>query len=135
MTDPTRRIDRARPVPPARGPKRERPIPEAAVPPVAGATFDGIPASPPDEVLEQIDAARGQLDALHARGAAVEFETGADSRVRAVLVEADGTRRELAASELFDVVAGRGTDPAAGSSTVADDDPDDAPAPHFDGKA
>lgn len=127
MSDSSSPIDRASRVPPTAPTdhRRERPPvaePEAA--PVEAASFDGIPASPPDEVLAEIDAAMGRLEDLRADGVSVAF--GSTGRIE--LVGDDGARREIKPGELFDVVDGRrAADPSTpGTSTAVDRD---APVP------
>lgn len=113
MTDSSRPIERASRVPPTAPTDHRRERPAVDEPATAradeAATFDGIPASPPDEVLAEIDAAIGRLDELRADGVSVAFGDGG----RIELVGDDGRRREIAASELFEVVEGkRAADPS-----------------------
>lgn len=126
-SNPIDRTPRVLPITPPGSPRRERPaVDEVAAPPVDAATFDGIPASPPDDVLAEIDAAMGRLEDLRDRGVSVTFDVGAGSGARIELVDDDGTRREIGGTELFDVVSGR----RAGEVDPSPDPgpgPDDAP--------
>lgn len=122
-SSPIDRTPRVAPITPPGSPGRERPaVDEPAARPVDAATFDGIPASPPDEVLAEIDAAMGRLQELRDRGVSVTFDVGAGSGARIELVDDDGARREIGGSELFDVVSGR-------RSAEATAPPDAAPGP------
>lgn len=133
MSDSPSPIDRASRVLPTAPTdhRRDRPaVQEPAVAPAEeAATFDGIPASPPDEVLAEIGEAMARLEALRADGVSVAFGDGG----RIELVGDDGTRREIPASELFDVVEGRR---AADPSPPADPPPADGERPaHVDREA
>lgn len=124
MSDPIDRTDRTTriaPATPLEGRRRERaPVEDLPVPAQEAATFDGIPASPPDDVLAEVDAAMAHLEALRAAGTSVAFETG-ESGLRIELVGEDGTRREIGAAELFDVASGRATAPAVPAEEPAGD--------------
>lgn len=64
-----------------------------------------IPASPPDELLAELDAAAGVLDELSSR--AVELTLGMDDRsgrLRIELVD-EGESRRLSPRELFALLA------------------------------
>lgn len=133
MSDSPSPIDRASRVPPTAPTdhRRERPaVDEAATTPAEeAATFDGIPASPPADVMAEVDAAIGRLEELRADGVSVEFGAGGTIE----LVGDDGTRRSVPASELFEVVEGRR---AADPSPPAEPGTADAPAPaHVDREA
>ncbi|CAB4931574.1 unannotated protein [freshwater metagenome] len=134
MSDPidlTDRTTRIAPAAPLEGRRRERsPVEDAPVSAQEAASFDGIPASPPDDVLAEVDAAMAHLEALRAAGASVSFETGA-SGLRIELVGENGTRREIGAAELFDVASGRAPDPA----DPAEDPARDGAAAHVDREA
>jgi hypothetical protein len=115
MSDPIDRTDRTTriaPAAPLEGRRRERsPVEDAPASLEEAATFDGIPASPPDDVLAEVDAAMAHLEALRAAGTSVSFETG-EAGLRIELVGGDGTRRAIGAAELFDVASGRAPAPA-----------------------
>lgn len=129
--DPTDRTTRITPAAPLEGRRRERaPVEDAPVPAREAATFDGIPASPPDDVLAEVDAAMEHLEALRAAGTSVSFETGA-SGLRIELVGDDGVRREIGAAELFDVASGR----APGSTAPPEEPAQDPAASHVDREA
>ena len=134
-TSPIDRTPRVAPLTPPGAPRRERPaVDETDQRPVDAATFDGIPASPPDEVLAEIDAAMGRLEELRDRGVSVTFDVGAGSGARIELVGEDGARREIGGTELFDVVSGRSTgDAAPPSDATPGSGPGDAP--HVDREA
>lgn len=134
-SSPIDRTPRVAPVTPPGPARQERPaVDEPAARPVDAATFDGIPASPPDEVLAEIDAAMSRLEELRDRGVSVTFDVGAGSGARIELVGDDGARREIGGSELFDVVSGRRSGDAA---PPADADPgvDTDDLPHVDREA
>lgn len=119
MSDSPTPIDRASrvvPIPP-QGHRHERsPVAEPETPRAEAAGFDGIPGSPPDAVLAEIDAATGRLEELRAGGVSVAFGDGG----RIELVGDDGDRREVGASELFAVVDGRiAADPSAAAGGTA----------------
>lgn len=69
-----------------------------------------IPASPPPEVLEAMDAAGRVARELHATGRELRFvppEGGAGGRVRVEVRDLDGhVLREIPPSELLDVATG-----------------------------
>lgn len=135
-SSPIDRTPRVAPITPPATTRRERtPVEEAAAPPVDAATFDGIPATPPDEVLAEIDAAMGRLEELRDRGVSVTFDVGAGSRARIELVNDDGTRREIGGSELFDVVAGKGAGDVPERSAPRPAEGDDGERPHVDREA
>jgi hypothetical protein len=133
MSDSPSPIDRASRVPPTAPAdhRRERPAVQdpAAAPAEEAATFDGIPASPPDEVLAEIGEAMGRLEQLRADGVSVAFGDGG----RIELVGEDGTRRDIPASELFDVVDGRR--PADPPPPAASSPGDGERTPHVDREA
>lgn len=133
MSDSPSPIDRASRVPPTAPTdhRRERPAVEqpTTAPAEEAATFDGIPSSPPAEVLAEIGDAMAALEDLRADGVSVAFGDGG----RIELVGDDGARREIAASELFDVVEGRR---AAGPSPAAEPADGGRPSPsHVDREA
>jgi hypothetical protein len=78
-----------------------RPITPASVTPYL------IPATPPPELLAELDAAAGLLEDLTARAAILTLETEEHScGLRIELVEEDEVRR-LTASQLLDLLSGR----------------------------
>ncbi|MEV4422500.1 hypothetical protein AB0L40_21360 [Patulibacter sp. NPDC049589] len=111
MSDSPNSIDRATRITPAtpldqRRPERP-PVEETGARAVEdAASFDGIPATIPDEVLAEIGGALDRLEELRADGTSVRFDAGSGSGAGIELHGADGTIREIGASELFDVVSG-----------------------------
>lgn len=134
MSDSSRPIDRASritPTPSLEDRRRERAaVEQAATPPPEAASFDGIPGSPPDEVLAEVDAAMAQLEAMREAGTSVAFQTGAEG-LRIELVDQDGARREIGAAELFDVASGR----REAAADAPADEPAGGPGPHVDREA
>ncbi len=78
-------------------------------PPVAAdsAAFSGdVPASPPPEVLDAIDAASRAYRELHAQGRELRFDADGD-RVHVTVTDLDGNvLREIPASHALDVATG-----------------------------
>jgi hypothetical protein len=136
MTDSPSPIDRASritPVTPLEHQRRERAALEEVAAPPEAASFDGIPSSPPDEVLAEVDAAMAHLDALRAAGTSVSIDAGSGAGLRIALTGEDGSRREIGAAELFDLAAGRGDASTTGPAGAPVDDGGEPP--HVDRKA
>jgi hypothetical protein len=69
--------------------------------------FDGLPAAPPPEVMEEVAAASHRLDALRAERVSLRFEVPDDGRVRITVVGEDGeVRRRIPATEAIEIAAG-----------------------------
>src|SRR3954453_6180838 len=57
---------------------------------VAAVTVDTLPASPPDQVLEEMYAASKVADTIHAQGRELHFEPNGDGRVGVQVRDLDG---------------------------------------------
>jgi hypothetical protein len=117
MSDSTNSIDRASRITPLSAlqeHRRQRPPAAEVAPqkPVEAATFDGVSATVPDEVLAEIGDAMGRLDALQAQGRSVRVTPGDGAGPRIELLDAEGHGETLSPTGLFDVVSGD-RDPAA----------------------
>ena len=85
----------------------------AAVPAeaVAAVTVDTLPASPPDEVLEQMAEASKVADTLRAQARELHFETSGSGRVVVQVRDLDGNViRTIPAVKALDVAAGEPLD-------------------------
>jgi flagellar protein FlaG len=85
--------------------------PGARVEPSAAVTVDTLPASPPDDVLEQMSAASRVVEALHEQGRELHFEQLGEGRVQVQVRDLDGNViRTIPASKALDVAAGQPLD-------------------------
>jgi hypothetical protein len=104
---------------------RQAPIDEIVAHPTE--QFDGLPAVPPHEVMEEVAAAFDRLDALRAERVTLRFEVPDNGRVRISVVGEDGeVRRLIPATEAIEIAAG--DRPVLPPERV--EDPDERP--HFD---
>lgn len=89
---------------PERAPRGSRP----AAADSAAISSGEIPASPPQEVLDAVDAAGRVARELHEQGRELRFEPGGeDGRIRVEVRDLDGNLlREIPPSELLDVATG-----------------------------
>jgi uncharacterized FlaG/YvyC family protein len=82
---------------------------KAAAPaqPVAAVTVDTLPASPPDEVLEEMSAASKVADALYEQARELHFQPVGDGRVVVQVRDLDGNViRTIPPAKALDVAAG-----------------------------
>lgn len=97
------------PTAPTRAPRGSR-APDGGIVEDTFTASDGIPASPPAEVLDAMDAAGRVARELHASGRELRFVPPADSgdgRVRVEVRDLDGNvLRTIPPSELLDVATG-----------------------------
>jgi flagellar protein FlaG len=79
--------------------------------PVAAVTVDTLPASPPDEVLEQMFDAAKVAETLHAQGRELHFETVGHGRVVVQVRDLDGNViRTIPPAGALDVASGKPLD-------------------------
>ncbi|WP_210493829.1 hypothetical protein [Patulibacter sp. SYSU D01012] len=78
----------------ADAPRERRPVTDdqevAAVPPRADVHFDGLPAEPPESVLDEIDAQMDRLDALKDAGRSLRFDVRDPHHVRVEVLDGAG---------------------------------------------
>lgn len=90
--------------------RRSRTAPPAGVEDTFTRSADDVPASPPPEVLEAMDAAGRVARALHDTGRELRFvppTPGENGRVRVEVCDLDGNvLRTIPPSELLDVATG-----------------------------
>lgn len=95
---------------PERAPRASRAADADRVADTLAVSTGDIPASPPPEVLEAMDAAGRVARELHATGRELRFvppADGEDGRVRVEVRDLDGNvLREIPPSELLDVATG-----------------------------
>jgi hypothetical protein len=73
----------------------------------------GLAPAPPPGLLRALDRAAKVAAELDARRLSVRFETGADSRVQAHVIDLDGNVvRQLPVGEALELLSGRGPLPA-----------------------
>lgn len=75
--------------------------------PSEAATFDGIPATVPDDVLAEIEEAMERLEDLRSEGTSVSFDV--DGGLGITLTGPDGHGRAVGAGELFGIIDGAPT--------------------------
>jgi len=119
-TDPASRPQAAAPVGPAEPASRVPASPDVAAG-VSDERFDGIPASPPPEVLEQVEAGFARLQELREQGLELRYDVSDAARVRIELVDANGeVVRRVPPTEALEQAVERG--PAASWPGVAHED-------------
>jgi flagellar protein FlaG len=95
---------------PERAPRASRAADSDAADDMLAVSSGDVPASPPPEVLEAMDAAGRVARELHATGRELRFvppQDGAGGRVRVEVRDLDGNvLREIPPSELLDVATG-----------------------------
>jgi len=99
---------------PERAPRGSRAADAEGVDDTLAVSTGDIPASPPPEVLEAMDAAGRVARELHATGRELRFvppQDGGDGRVRVEVRDLDGNvLRTIPPSELLDVATGAPVD-------------------------
>jgi flagellar protein FlaG len=74
---------------------------------VAAVTVDTLPASPPEQVLEEMHAASKVADTLHAQGRELHFEPNGEGRVVVQVRDLDGNViRTIPSAEALAVAGG-----------------------------
>jgi hypothetical protein len=69
--------------------------------------FDGIPATPPLEVMAEVAAQFDRLDALRAEHVSLRFDVSEGNRVRIEVIGEDGeVRRRIPVTEAMEIAAG-----------------------------
>jgi len=87
-----------------------------------GPSFDGIPATPPAEVLADIDAAFDRLHEIRSQGLELRYDVGDGMRIRIDLVDARGdVVRRVPPTEALELAVTVGPVPEADPHAAATD--------------